>query len=124
MTGIEVEQELRKLNHDWVEALLHRDAETLNRIMAEDFVFTYPLEGDDREQFISDVVSGDLRVETLSRENISVRVFGMTAIVTARDTTKWFYSGREIAGQYRILSVFSFRSEQWQLVAIQACPIA
>jgi len=28
--------------------------------MADDFVFTYPLEGDDKAQFINDVVSGEL----------------------------------------------------------------
>jgi ketosteroid isomerase-like protein len=44
---IKIEQQLRQMNDEWVKALVRRDGETLKRIMAEDFVFAYPLEGDD-----------------------------------------------------------------------------
>jgi ketosteroid isomerase-like protein len=120
---IEIEQELRELNDEWVKALVRRDAETLDRIMADDFVFTYPLEGDDKTQFISDVVSGDLLVEHLSREKVSVRIWGQTAVLTGRDSTKWNYQGREFIGHYKIINVYSNRNDRWQLVAVQACPI-
>ena len=49
---IEVEQHIRQLNDEWVKALVRGDGETLNRIMADDFIFTYPLEGDDKADFI------------------------------------------------------------------------
>ena len=61
-SNIEIEQQLRQMNDEWVKALVRRDPDTLNRIMAEDFFFTYPLEGDDKAQFVNDVVSGDLLV--------------------------------------------------------------
>lgn len=120
---IEIEQQLRQMNDEWVKALVRRDGETLKRIMADDFVFTYPLEGDDRDQFISDVVSGDLFVEYLNREHVTVRVWGDTAMVTGLDSAKWIYSGREFVGQYKIVHVYARREAQWQLVAVQACPI-
>ena len=84
--AIEVEQLIRQLNDDWVKAIMRADVETLNRVMAEDFFFTYPLEGDDKAQFIADVTSGDLKIEHISREQLSVRVFGGTAVLTARDS--------------------------------------
>src|SRR5882672_9230536 len=120
---IEIEQLLRQMNDEWVKALVRRDGETLNRIMADDFVFTYPLEGDDRDQFISDVVSGDLLVEYLNREHVTVRIWGQTAMVTGLDSAKWIYQGREFVGQYKIVHVYSYRDDRWQLVAVQACPI-
>src|SRR5712691_6054106 len=104
---IDVEQHVRQLNDEWVKALVRGDVETLDRIMADDFVFAYPLEGDDKAQFIADVTSRDLRVEHLSRAHISVRVFGSTAVLTARDSATWLYHGREISGQYKIIQVFS-----------------
>jgi ketosteroid isomerase-like protein len=122
-THIEIEQQLRQMNDEWVKALVRRDGETLSRIMAEDFVFTYPLEGDDRAQFIDDVVSGDLVVEHLNRENVTVRVWGNTAILTGLDSAKWFYQGREFSGHYKIVHVYANRENHWQLVAVQACPI-
>ncbi len=121
---IEVEQLLRQLNDDWVKAIMRSDGETLDRIMADDFIFTYPLEGDDKTQFIGDVTSGDLKIEHITRETIGVRVFGSTAVLTARDSATWLYHGREISGQYKIIKIFAERNGQWQLCAIQACPMA
>jgi len=119
----EIEQELRQMNDEWVKALVRRDGETLERIMSDNFFFAYPLEGDDKAQFINDVVSGDLIVEYLTRENVSVRIWGATAVLTARDTAKWHYKGREFTGQYKIVHVYSNQDDRWQLVAVQACPI-
>ncbi|HVS21585.1 MAG TPA: nuclear transport factor 2 family protein [Pyrinomonadaceae bacterium] len=121
---IEVEQHLRQLNDEWVKALVRGDGETLERIMADDFLFTYPLEGDDKAQFIADVTAGDLKIEHISREQVSVRVFGSTAVLTARDSATWLYHGRELSGQYKIIQVYSERNGQWQLCAVQACPMA
>ena len=81
-SAIEVEQLIRQLNDEWVKAIMRADVETLNRVMADDFFFTYPLEGDDKAQFIGDVTSGDLKIEHISREQLSVRVFGSTAVLT------------------------------------------
>lgn len=120
---IESEQHIRQLNDEWVKALVRRDGATLNRVMADDFIFTYPFEGDDKDDFISEVTAGDLKIKHLSREHISVRVFGPTAVLTARDSVNWLYHGREISGQYKVLSIFTLRESVWQLCAIQACPI-
>ena len=85
---LEIEQELRQMNDDWVKALVRADRVTLDRIMADDFCFAYPMEGDDKAQFIGDVVSGDVLVEKLTRENVSVRIWGDTAVLTGKDSSK------------------------------------
>lgn len=121
--AIEVEQHVRQLNDDWVKAIMRADGETLDRIMSDDFLFTYPLEGDDKAQFIADVTSGDLKVEHITREQVAVRIFGSTAVLTARDSATWLYHGRELSGQYKIIKVFAERAGRWQLCAIQACPM-
>ena len=123
LSTIEVQQLVRQLNDEWVKAMMRADTETLDRIMADDFYFTYPLEGDDKAQFISDVTSGDLKIQHITREQLSVRVFGNTAVLTARDSASWLYHGRELTGLYKILSVFVERDGRWQLCAIQACPM-
>lgn len=120
---LKVEQQLRQMNDEWVKALVRRDAVTLDRIMADDFYFAYPMEGDDKAQFIGDVTSGSVRVEHLNRENVTVHIWGSTAALTAKDSVKWFYNGREFSGHYKVVQVYAERDGQWQLVMVQACPI-
>ena len=120
---IQIEQLLREMNDDWVKALVRNDGDTLDRIMADDFLFAYPMEGDDKAQFIGDVASGDIRVEFLARENVSVRIWGDTAALTGKDSAKWFYRGRDFSGHYKVINVYARRSGEWKLVSIQACPI-
>ncbi len=121
--SIEVEQHVRQLDDEWIKALVRADTETLDRIMADDFLSAYPLEGDDKAQLIADVTSGDLKIEHISREQVNVRVFGNMAVLTGRDSATWLYHGREISGQYKIIKVYSERGGRWQLCTLQACPM-
>jgi ketosteroid isomerase-like protein len=120
---IEIEQHLRQMNDEWVKALIRRDAATLDRIMADDFVFLYPMEGDDKRQFIDDLVQGDLNVQQISRSNVYVRIWEQTAVVSALDSAQWFYQGRDFSGKYKVVQIYANRNGEWRLVAVQACPI-
>jgi ketosteroid isomerase-like protein len=123
MSDNETERSLRQMNSEWVDAFVKRDTKALDRIMADDCTFIYPLEGDSKQQFISDIETGDLVAESMTRENVEVRIYGQTAVVTGLDTCRWKYKGHEIAGYYRTVHVYAQRDGRWQVVAIQACPI-
>jgi ketosteroid isomerase-like protein len=111
------------MNDEWVKALVRCDVETLDDIMADDFFFAYPLEGDDKSQFISDVSSGAIRVEFITRDNVNVRIWGDTAVVAGKDSVKWSYQGRDFSGHYKVLHVYAHRTDRWQFVSLQACPM-
>ena len=113
--------EIERLNLEWVRALEARDLASLDRIMADDFVFTHPMEGDDKAQFLADVESGDVRVEHMGRDNVTVHVFVDTAVLSCRDTARWQYRGRDFTGEYKTIHVYARRDERWRLVAIQSC---
>lgn len=121
---LEVEQQLREMGDEWVKALVRRNAEILERILADDFYLAYPMEGDDKAQFISDVTSGSVRVDYLNRENVTVHIWGTVAALTAKDSVKWFYNGREFSGHYKVIQLYAERDGKWQLVLVQACPIS
>lgn len=121
-TEFQIAQTIRHLNDQWVTAFVQGDTAALESIMAEDCVFTYPLEGDDRAQFIADIEAGDMKAEEMTRDHVSVRVYGQTAVLTCRDTCRWIYHGRVIEGQYSTIHVYAERQGRWQIVTIQACP--
>jgi hypothetical protein len=121
---VETEQLLRQLTDEWAKALVRGDGESLGLVMAEDFYFAYPFEGDGKEQFIDDVTSGEIKVEHLNRENVDIRIWGNTAIATCKDSTRWFYKGHDYSGNFKVMHVYSLRNEEWQLVSVQACPIS
>ena len=122
MSG-QLEQKLRRMNKQWVEALINKDAATLDRLMDQGCIFTDALAGDDKAQFIGDIEAGDLQVHSLKRDNVEIGVFGSTAIMTALDTADWQYKGHHIQGHYRTIHVYAERQGVWQIVAIQASHI-
>jgi ketosteroid isomerase-like protein len=122
--AVPAEQKIRRCNQEWIEALIKGDTETLNQLMDEGCVFSYILDGDDREQFITDIQSGDLKVVALKRDNIEVRVFGSTGVLIAHDEADWVYKGSHIQAHYRTIHVYAERDSRWHIVAIQVSPIS
>jgi ketosteroid isomerase-like protein len=56
---------------------------------------------------------------------MKIRVYGDTAVVTARTTPRGRDSkGKPITGQYRYLRVWAKRDGQWRAVAFQGTRIA
>jgi ketosteroid isomerase-like protein len=121
--AIEDEQQLRRINEAWVTALERGDTATLSRLMDESCIFSYALEGDDKAQFLADIESGELRVDSLKRENVEVCIYGSTGVLIALDTANWTYRSQHIESPYRIMHVYAKRDGQWQIVAIQASPM-
>jgi hypothetical protein len=75
-TNFELERELRRANEEWVRALAQRDGTTLRQMIADEFELAYPFEGDDKDQFVSNVINGEVRVESLEPHSATIRVSG------------------------------------------------
>jgi ketosteroid isomerase-like protein len=119
----QIEQKLRSMNEEWVEALIKKDTATLGRLMHDRCIFTDALTGDDKAQFIADIESGALAVNSLIRENVEVSIYGSTGILTALDSCDWLYKGQHIQGHYRTTHVYAEQEDVWKIVTIQASHI-
>ena len=76
-----------------------------------------------KAQNIADMKQGALKIESSKIEDMKVRVYGDTAVVTYATTDKGTYKGRDISGQYRWTDVFVKQNGKWQLVSGQGTPI-
>ena len=117
----EAEQSLKATNEEWTRALADKDAAALDRIMADEFELAYPFEGDDKDQFIAAVVSGDLRIESLTAHSATIRVSGETGLVFGSETANWHYGKRDLSGNYRFLRVYTHQQDSWRILALHLC---
>lgn len=121
---IQAEKELRRINDEWVAALVRGDIATLDRLMDKGCIFSYALDGDDKAQFLADIRAGDLQVMAMTRDHVEVSIFGSTGVLVGFDTADWRYKGQHIQEHYRTMHVYTEREGQWQIVAIMASPIS
>lgn len=116
----EIQQELLKLERQWWEAIVKRDQAFSERIAADEYIFTDPTGAvHDKQGDIEQSKSGTIIIESAELDDMKVRVYGETSVVTARNTIIGNAMGQDISGQYRFTDVFVRRDGRWQCVASQ-----
>src|SRR5215469_17481706 len=82
-----VEQAIRQLDNERIQAQIGADALALDRIYADDFIGVGP-SGTVRtkQQVISDFTSGDLKFQSITTDDVQVRLYGNAAVETGVST--------------------------------------
>ncbi len=121
---IAVEQEFQALEQAWADAVKHQNVGEIDRIQAEEYVFTDPagrLWTKARE--LETIKSGSLTIDSFELSNVNVRLYDNTAVVTLRVVWNGQSNGVDISGPQRMTDVFVKRDGRWQCVASQATRI-
>jgi uncharacterized protein (TIGR02246 family) len=113
-----VEQAIRLLDSERIQAQVHADATALDRIYADDFVGVGP-SGTVRTkpQVIADFTSGDLKFQSITTGEVQVRVYGNTAVETGRSTMIGQDKGKDVPRDTRFTRVWVNQRGRWRLVA-------
>jgi len=115
-----VEQQIKQMEDEWQKAIKNKEAATLKRIIAEDWVAT-----DDkgkvlnRESYFSQTTSNPDVIEFTENFDMQVRVYGAAAVVTGGSTEKGTRNGTAYTDTYRWTDVFVKRGGRWQAVVSQ-----
>jgi ketosteroid isomerase-like protein len=118
------EQQIRKLEQDWADAVKRRDVEKLDQMQASDYVFTGP--GGvvwSKQRALETIKSGDLEIDSFTFSDVKVRVYGDAAVVTLQVNWNARFRGLDISGPQRMTDVFIKQGGRWQCVASQSTPI-
>lgn len=115
-----IEQELLKANREYDAAIVAGDANVLDRIFADDFVYTNP-DGEvkNKAQQLAFARSGDLKLESGQSDDVKVRVYGNTAVMTGRFTAKGQFKGKNLEINERYTAVWIKQNGRWRLIAEQ-----
>ena len=119
-SGKVVEQEVRQVERELTEALLGDDFAAVDRIYADDFTLTNAngLVGD-RARRMAMLKSGAVKNLSINQEDVRVRVYGDTAVVTGRATFRVRLGGEEHSEIQRFMHALVKREGRWQMVAQQ-----
>jgi uncharacterized protein (TIGR02246 family) len=113
--------ELYGLSERWFQAWLDKDAATVERLMAEDYVYVGPnglvL---DRQAILAIVRSPSYRLDHGTRTEVVVRAVGReAAVVRHRYQGAGSYEGTSFTDDHRCVMVWEKHAGEWRLVMEQ-----
>lgn len=111
-------QEILKIQHEWDEALVKKDVNFIGKLYVDNLAYTNTLGMMLTKRQLIDLYKSRILVfYRMSHENIQVRIFGDTAVLTGRSTSKMAYKGHVSYGPRTFTNVFVKENRQWKLVA-------
>jgi len=108
---------------DWAAAIVANDAERIGAFMADEWVIVSESGISPRERFLSLVESGELTHSAMDRIGPArIRIYGDTAILTARVTNTAHHGGRRFDADEWTTDVFVRRDGRWLCVLSHITP--
>jgi len=113
-----VEQAVREVDKGRIQAQINADAAALDRIYADDFIGVGP-SGTVRNkaQVIADFTSGSLKFQSITTDDVQVRVYGNTAVESGLSTMTGQDKGKTVPSDTRFTRVWVKQQGRWRLVA-------
>ena len=116
-----VEDQIKKNEQDWAQATIKEGTAAVDRYEADDIVTTDPSgRVTDKAQDKKDLSSNDLKFASMDLSDLTVHVYGNTAVAAGANTLKGTYKGQDISGKYRFTDTWVKRNGKWQVVASQS----
>jgi uncharacterized protein (TIGR02246 family) len=118
------EQAVRDVLRRWIDALAKNDLATISSIIADDYIITTS-DGKvlDKEQDLAPLKSGDVKFDSAAVEEVKVRIYGDSAVVTGIEIFKVSVKGRSFDVRERFTDVYVKRNGTWRPVAAHSGPV-
>ncbi len=116
-----LKQEVLRIERQYLDAHVQRDAATLNRILADDFAFTHRRgRYTNKAERLALVQNSDFHFEAIDTRGVDVKVNGDRAIVMGQATVTGQYKDRIFTSPpYGFIRVYQKRQGRWQVAAVQ-----
>src|ERR1700746_24968 len=107
MQTSDIEKELLKLEKEFTAAVVKNDPEAIGRFVTDDWIIINADGGIiDKERFLGVIKSGALTHEMMESDDIRLRVYGDSAVVSALTRTKGKFMGQEFSTYERSTDFF------------------
>jgi ketosteroid isomerase-like protein len=115
---------VKQLERDLVAAIGRGDLATYDRIVADDYVaFEASGKTSPKAAIMTSYRSGARKYTDLTIFDVEARVFGDTAVVTAKTKGLRKEGDRDVPNRVRYIRVYAKRNGEWRAVAQMAAPL-
>jgi ketosteroid isomerase-like protein len=113
-----VEDVITQLENDWVAAIVKKDVARIEGLLASDFNGTSPTGSTfPKSEAINELKNGNYTVESMTMDEVSVNVYGNTAVSFTSQQEKSKVNGKDNSGHYHFTNVWVNKDGAWQVVA-------
>ena len=118
------EEAVHKAVDEIVAAIDRNDADAFDRLSTADYTFVNPAgKVWNKKQYLELIRSGTLKVESYTRDEESIRLYGNAAVVLYRSTPKGTFKGQELVSQRRVTTILIKQDGRWLTAGRQSTPI-
>jgi uncharacterized protein (TIGR02246 family) len=113
--------ELEQLNQQWLQAWLDKDAATVERLMADDYVYVAPTgQALDREAILGIIRSPGYRLHHWTRTDVVARMLGdNAAVIRHRGQGEGAFDGQPFKEDHACITVCERVHGEWRVVVEQ-----
>jgi ketosteroid isomerase-like protein len=116
----QAETEVLSTMEAYKQAIMHKDAAALSRILSDDLTYTHSSNLHQDKAAVLESLKGKSVVEAMDFKDLKIRVYGNTAVVTTDIESRGNNSGVVSSTRLHVLHVLVKGPQGWQLVARQA----
>jgi ketosteroid isomerase-like protein len=115
--GDEREEHLRELLRELELAHVMNDALALDGLFAEDFIYyDYLGRAVTKVECLSAIEEGEVSYDSWDSDEIRVRNYGDTAVITSIETVRGEDDGSQVSGKFRLTLVLVKEMGNWRIV--------
>ncbi|MFP5237498.1 MAG: nuclear transport factor 2 family protein [Acidobacteriota bacterium] len=121
----EIRHEIDHLEDLWQEAVLHRNVQALDNLLADDYTaITANGTLQSKEQTLENLRDGAVRFNSIEVTDRKVRFYGHTALVTSKAVVQGTTPEGELSGDYRYTRVYVRDAHgNWKIVSFEVSQI-
>ena len=116
--------EIIELENQRIAAMIAGDETTLDTILSDDLIYTHSTARvETKAEFIGNVTSGRTRYVSFERDDVNIRDYGDTAVVTGHAKLHVMAGEQDLEFQVRFVDIYCRLNGRWQMVAWQSTKI-
>lgn len=113
------EDEILQAEKAWVAAITKNDAAALNKVLADELVYTHSTGIVDTKKSYMDSLNGPQKYASVDYEDVKVTRYGDAALLTAKVRMQGSTKGVPFNNVLRVMHVWAKKGGQWRLAGHQ-----